>query len=123
MMKTSKLTGPQLDYWVAKADGRNARMGADRAYVSSPGGFDTCIADWAPSTDWAQGGPIKEKHLISTLFVGDCWIAGMKFSFRVAEDLSGHIDVVSGGKGLTELEAAMRCLVASKYGDEVPDTA
>lgn len=108
--KTAELTGPLLDAAVALAEGRNIRLSADRCYVSSPGGFDTCIADYRPSTDWRIGGPIIEREQIEleVTAVGD-WVAS--------------VSAWTGGSGWFEgpkpLIAAMRAYVASKLGPEV----
>ena len=66
------------------------------------------LNEFKPSTDWAQGGPIKEKHQISTTYCG----GGVEAIFN------GHY-----GQGPTELIATMRCYVTSKLGDtaEVPE--
>jgi hypothetical protein len=68
---------------------------------------------YQPSTDWAQGGPIIERENISTVREGDAgnWIASV---YDYAES-DWHLHT----GGTTPLEAAMRCYVASKLGDEV----
>ena len=89
-MKTSELSGMQLDWAVAKADG----------YPD-----EDISVDWNYSTDWAQGGPIIEREGIAIYLYGNSeWNA----------HLGGKESV-----GLTPLIAAMRCYVASKLGDEV----
>lgn len=123
-MKVSELTGAELDYWVAKAEGRNIRSGAKRLYVSSPGGFDTCMEDFSPSTLWFYGGPIIEREQITV----ECWQdtdgrSGMRDVFWSA---SIHGSMKNEGRegyedGPTPLIAAMRAFVASKYGNEVAD--
>lgn len=52
------------------------------------------------STDWAQGGPIIEREKMGVFPTHDGWAAGMQ-------------------SGPTLLIAAMRCYVASQFGDEV----
>ena len=89
-MKTSELSGMQLDWAVAKADG----------YPD-----EDISVDWNYSTDWAQGGPIIEREGIAIYLYGNSeWNA----------HLGGKESV-----GLTPLIAAMRCYVASKLGDEI----
>lgn len=99
IMKTSELTGAALDWAVARCEGgvgENQLLGA-----------------WyAPSTDWAQGGPIIEREHI-------------KVRYRVGVNMTAAIDGKSEQTaGYREsqkpmLLAAMRCYVASKLGDEV----
>jgi len=90
-IKTSELTGPALDWAVAKCEG----SGQELSY----------------STDWAQGGPIIERGMIGLEFLAGAGDAGM--DVWVAS--IGGIDEC----GPTPLIAAMRCYVASKLGDEV----
>jgi hypothetical protein len=98
-MRTSELTGHALNWAVARCEGgvgENQLLGA-----------------WyAPSTDWAQGGPIIEREVITLIHPRwDGWTAH-KYDDRV-EDESYTLD------GPTPLIAAMRCYVASKLGEEV----
>jgi hypothetical protein len=109
-MKTSELTGFALDWAVAKCEGVELYSGPrdnNPAYK----------ANWVrrkhgdlyqPSTDWSQGGPIIEREKIATNYSAkrNCWFAE-NFLETCAE------------AGDTPLEAAMRCYVASKLGDEV----
>jgi hypothetical protein len=89
-MKTSELSGIQLDWAVAKADG----------YPD-----EDISVDWNYSTDWAQGGPIIEREKIALFLNGnDEWAA---------------TDGIKNSVGDTPLIAAMRCYVASKLGDEI----
>ena len=63
------------------------------------------FATFEPSTDWAQGGPIIERHI-----------------FRLEDDPElGWLAEIGTARcrGNTALVAAMRCYVASKLGDEV----
>lgn len=118
-MKTAELTGTALDWAVVKCEGAtNLRR--------NPHKFDTTwiydldfdgvkhtdyLANYTPSKTWSDGGPIIEREFITvmaleeggwTASVGELWIA---------ED--------GGICGKTPLEAAMRCYVASKLGDEI----
>lgn len=90
-VKTSELSGVQLDWLVARCEG--IHLIAD-------------FAQYKPSTDWAQGGPIIEREKINLEWRGE-WRA------RLWAD-SDEVFV-----GPTSLVAAMRCYVASKLGDEV----
>jgi len=101
-MKTSELTGHALDWAVAMCEG----IDHDTAAMNIMFGDDN---DWflAPSTDWAQGGPIIEREGIELL----CESLGFRW---VAMPQKGP-----EWRGPTPLIAAMRCYVASKLGDEV----
>ena len=109
-MKTSELTGAALDWAVATADGKTR-------FDFSSGGVSYWLAGWdrkrtypiafAPSTDWAQGGPIIERE-------------GMTLSCRLNKSYAMmNVGYLVTEYGDTPLIAAMRCYVASKLGDEV----
>ena len=104
-MKTSELTGAQLDWAVAMADGVKIIV-LDQQIVWPE--------DYTPSTDWAQGGPIIERERIAVEFLQwddiDCTLP-IWTSYKFGTDYDGQ--------GPTPLIAAMRCFVASKMGDEV----
>lgn len=94
-VKTSELSGAQLDWVVAKAQG----------VIEST---DPRTLYYRPSTVWSHGGTIIERE-------------GMSLEFRPMGSmhewaaLSG--DEYAGGE--TPLIAAMRCFVACKLGEEV----
>jgi hypothetical protein len=94
-MKTSELTEAALDWAVARCEGgvgKNQLLGA-----------------WyAPSTNWAQGGPIIERENIAI------WPDEEGGFFASANEGAGR-----DYHGSTYLSAAMRCYVASKLGDEI----
>ncbi len=96
-MKICELDCEMLDQWVARS------LGIDLEFLGKP---------FMPSTLWEHGGPIIEGAGISLLStkVSPCndWQAGM-----------GHPDLGQGW-GPTPLVAAMRCFLASQYGDELP---
>jgi len=119
-VKVSLLEGPVLDYWVARARGlvHTRPPGA-----VTPAGF---VSPWTtvawkaywPSIDWAEAGPIMEQENIAWapanggyaavkwFYSGPCrsWVRGRE----------QHSDK-------SPLIAAMRCYVASKFGEEVPE--
>lgn len=107
-MKTSELTGPALDWAVAKCEGAPEE-------TLDPLTWD-CTA-WPSrcydySTDWAQGGPIIEREWIcADRLLNGLWLA-------VKRNNEGD-SMLFGMSGPTPLIAAMRCYVASKLGDEV----
>jgi hypothetical protein len=114
-MKTSELTGPALDWAVAKCeglliiDGGNLQVFKGQLKVH-PAKLGTV---YAPSTDWAQGGPIIEREKIETrLFAddGSLWYAHLGAKpFPIDAQVTGPLLLV----------AAMRCYVASKLGDDI----
>ena len=99
-VKTSELSGVQLDWAVAMCEG----------YAEGPSGSfwiteDDCV-DFKPSTDWAQGGPVIERERMELRGDGDGgWVAWDYLNPKQY--------------GPTPLIAAMRCYVASKLGVEV----
>jgi hypothetical protein len=100
IIKTSELQGTALDWAVGKCEGLSHWLHGRVHY----------------STDWAQGGPIIEREVISLIHPKyDCWTAHCYD--KTVDDESYTLD------GPTPLIAAMRCYVASKLGDEidVPD--
>lgn len=102
-MKTSELTGAALDWAVAKCEGVINGDDLDVGFILERG--------YTPSTDWAQGGAIIEREMLT---VTPAKHAGWQaFAWPKTRAIWGD----------TPLEAAMRCYVASKLGDEieVPD--
>jgi hypothetical protein len=116
-MKTSELTGAQLDWAVAKCE---ERIGSDTKYL---GGaiFDDLCEEWLRfSTDWAQGGPIIERESIYVLreqagFKGRrLWAATSGANKAIgldADSVKLYRDAFYFGP--TPLIAAMRCYVAT----------
>lgn len=95
-VKTSELAGAALDWAVAKCEGNTITFADD----GLPSG------QWEMySSNWAQGGPIIERHIFRLEDYGDEWEA------------EGFCDI--GTHGPTPLIAAMRAYVTSKLGDEV----
>ena len=99
-IKVSEASGPALDWMVAKCEGVKVEKIMGLSLWSS--------ANWHRySTDWAQGGPIiaREGITLRNFIQGARWDA--------------EIDDLALESGPTPLIAAMRCLCASKLGDEV----
>lgn len=125
--KTIALTGPALDWAVAKALGaefRASSIGAIHARVDGNliGGFTTrvaggvAIADryFCPSTNWHQGGPIIERERITLRAPdGRHWPGWRALYDDFGASASREVH------GPTSLIAAMRCFVASKLGADV----
>lgn len=108
-MKTRELTKAALDWAVAKCEGLDALLDKSYPYDKVTGVWVNGFPEqklYSPSTDWSQGGPIIEREKISIDYDRDIWNASKS-------DQSAYY------QGDTPLEAAMRCYVASKLGDEV----
>lgn len=132
-VKTNELKGAQLDWAVAKCEGRTIvhdpmKLGRDSQGAqywiweetpSGKGGVDVNKSvykriggKYSPSTNWAQGGPIIEREGMTVSFDmdGGMWCADVVHP-------AGDVFVI--GHGTTPLVAAMRCYVASKLGLEI----
>lgn len=108
-MKTSELAGAALDWAVAKCEGLSgATSGVMVVYLPDE---SDCYHEYTPSTDWSQGGPIieREKITLDGTAILNQWMA----VFYVPDEEPWEM------RGPTPLIAAMRCLVASRLGDEV----
>ena len=112
-MKTSELTGIALDWAVELAKGTHWSVhgyfvfkyanGTTRTFERKP--------EWRYSTDWSQGGPIIERERLNLRASGaGDWVAS-------THDVQHPDRVIQYAP--TPLIAAMRCYVASKFGDEI----
>ena len=115
-IKTSELFDAALDWAVAKCEGhslppfpgRGQTRGPKECWINvSPSSHET----FSPSTDWGRGGPIKTRERISTQIKHDGWWVACIYNMN---DDPTYVQLAH-----SELVAAMRCLVASKLGDEV----
>ena len=104
-VNVNEASGPVLDWMVAKCEEANVGEGYYTGIVLRDG-----EVKYAPSTDWAQGGPVIEREGITLRCGLHGWDAELE-----------EFDAISHGP--TALIAAMRCYVASKLGEgvEVPD--
>ena len=122
-IKTSKLTGTALDWFVAKCEG-----GIEQGVYGTPVLMESGLHlhycgvllshPYSPSTDWAQGGPIIEKELMQAFSYekyspDEPWFVEKNHFGR------HHKAGRSYARGSTILIAAMRCYVSVKLGDEV----
>ena len=102
-IKTSELTGPALDWAVAKCENKytvSVDTDIDGTKRVNYGGM---YSEW--STDWSQGGPILQNHISALLDCADSgWEACCCGVYEVGE---------------TALEAVCRAYVAAKLGEEV----
>ncbi|MDB5814444.1 MAG: hypothetical protein JWN23_1561 [Rhodocyclales bacterium] len=124
MKKIDELEGAELDYWVARACAAEQRGGAwlmDGMCGNEP--FSSVLkSEFCPSSEWNYGGPIIERERISVC------IAPISYAEWSAATFSLDAFYESGANsgqynGRTMLIAAMRALVASKFGKEVEDIA
>ena len=147
-IKTSVLTGPALDWAVAKCEGRGLQrnpMGAQGGHgwwiwEETPSGKGGILIDksvymeigphtqpktrnsgdrYSPSADWAQGGPVIDREMIQ--LTPHCMVNplhGWAAAFR-SFDEDDNVFALHRMRGRTPLRAAMRCYVASKLGDTV----
>lgn len=121
-VKVSELTGPALDWAVAKCEGwaPELRRDPDGQVIGVKFLGNRSDYRWfLPSTNWWQGGRILEQNRIDILGCvygpeGD-WTASIP-----RKNMVGWRIIQTGP---TPLIAALRCYVASKFGDtiEIPE--
>jgi len=114
MKKVSELEGAELDYWVAKAEGKNARISITGDCVVPEDGTERV---YRPSGYWNHGGQIIESERIE-LQCGDAIGDGHTWFAHPAAIVDPN---QPSQVGPTPLIAAMRCYVASKFGETVPE--
>lgn len=131
MTAVATLAGADLALWVAKAEGMCLHTAGERKECGNWGtdyyclacGKDICegpdINSWNPHRNWTQAGPLIEKHKIAT---GE---GSNQITFPGWHAKAGQVNVYNRDQNLqfgpTPLIAAMRALVWSVYGDNVPD--
>jgi hypothetical protein len=109
-MKTSELSGLALDWAVAKCEGfKVSRRGPGNKIgvyrIDGESWYET-RKPYNPSTEWEQGGPIIQRENLE--IVPLC--PGTWRALAMSRDWYN---------GRTPLEAAMRCYVASKLGEDI----
>lgn len=117
-MQVQHLTGAPLDYWVAMAQGLGAPRVDETGCVAirDAGGVP---AHFAPSSSWADGGPIVERVPFAALEREGGRGAWRAVLYRAVPSAGERCTFDQSGPTL--LIAAMRTLVASTFGDDVPD--
>jgi hypothetical protein len=112
-MKVSELIDAKLDYWTGRANAvEHLRLIATGCvYRKSKEGW---VYVYSPSTDWSQGGSIIQDNDIVVQRDGYVWVA-KKMSPSMSFPAFYH-------SGKSYLIAAMRCYVASKFGETVDDS-
>ncbi len=108
-MKVSELIGAQLDYWVGVTEGLLVEVKDGVCFQNVPDGK----RDYSPSTNWTQGGEIIEKENI-------CWYEEQGELVVEACELGRHRMTLP--INTPKLIAAMRCYVASRFGEVVAET-
>jgi hypothetical protein len=112
-IKTQDLTGPALDWAVAKCEGAGIEFDDPHdPWLTRDGIADQPLHSYTPSSDWSEGGPIIEREEI---FLAKSILGGWTGSIMTHDE---RVRCTMHG-GLTPLIAAMRCFVASKLGEEV----
>ncbi|MBR8037183.1 DUF2591 family protein [Burkholderia cenocepacia] len=117
-MQVQDLTGARLDYWVAIMEGHEAPR-ADASGCTSIRAAGGVPTPFAPSSSWADGGPIVER-LPFAAFERDGGRGAWRAVLHRAVPAAGERCTFNQA-GPTLLVAAMRTLVASTFGDDVPD--
>jgi hypothetical protein len=115
--KTAELERVKLNHAVALAERLHIDgVRHDEVII----GFTPNRYVFEPTTNWEQGGPIIERERIH---LGPMRVAGAgKLTDWIAQmwvTKTRDTDDLFSERGDTALIAAMRCLVASKFGDEV----
>lgn len=124
--KVSELEGALLDAAVAKALGLEFGIDKEFDHAWTRGGPQSLhpwsIDEFAPSTDWSDGGPIIERERIDVIF----WGRKAETRWRAAPLNAALIEIEDWGtsqdeaqSGPTPLIAAMRAYAGSKFGEEV----
>lgn len=119
-MKVSELSGAELDYWVARAQGWTKEK-----YPSLDGGEDDCwcwdgapritVFGYCPHDNWMQCGPLIEKYKISLGYSSSFgWIAEIWQKQKIMRGFD-HIEQCGESPAI----AICRAVVASAYGEEV----
>lgn len=109
-IKTNELTGTALDWAVAKCEREIVNI--DRSTKEVVVFIRDNYFSYSPSTEWTRGGPIIEREKMS--FMRE---ASTGFNVKAFYSMASKFEYPQ--IGTTMLEAAMRCYVASKLGDEV----
>lgn len=111
-IKTSELTGTALDWAVARAFGHEVAFNSGSLVIIKR---HDVVDYFDPSTNWGWGGPIIDSELIALNVLKHQPNLGL----WMASSNGGYNTPSIPQYGPTPLIAAMRCLVASRFGDEV----
>lgn len=126
-MKTAELTGPALDWAVAKCEGYECQFDDEVSgpwLVPQEGHLhdEKPLSTYSPSTSWSRGGPIIERELLRISAEGSTaspvWVSSLVHVKEVTYTTGTALRYCTQ-RGHTPLSAAMRCYVVSKLGDEI----
>ncbi|KAF1038922.1 MAG: hypothetical protein GAK35_03736 [Herbaspirillum frisingense] len=105
------LAGMHLDFWVARAENLDAtRVGG--ACLRGPDAGAAQGQPYSPTQDAVISNALIERYRVDVFESGGRWAA----------ELAGH-DAAPWGNGATPVEAALRAIVAARFGDTVEDEA
>jgi hypothetical protein len=113
-MQVADLSGKQLDYWVAQAEGIEVKYTAAMEQWRVMG--ESTEIWWEPHRNWAQAGPIIEREGIG-FFRAES--PGPEYGDEVWVASDAHDAFTCRGE--TPLIAAMRAFIATRFGAEVSD--
>ena len=123
LIKTTNLSGQALDWAVAKALGRDPVLDMESHGRTWPGWWLRLGGEYEKlpcySTDWAVAGPVIEQHWLDmTPWPNE---SDPDMRWECVDHDTRNLPTYFGP---TPMIAAMRCLVASKLGDQVdlPDS-
>jgi hypothetical protein len=116
-VSVSELTGPALDWAVAKCE-RKVVNEKHKGYQGLIRGMWGAMR-YKPSTLWSQGGPIIERECICLDSVGNFTTHTCEWEATCYGESCGSGVPLWIVRGPTPLIAAMRCYVASKLGGTV----
>ena len=122
-MKTSELTGKDLDYFVAKAQGWNESDDTIKHWVRKDGFRVVRVKAYTPSTN---GGQCFELLTTENLTPLEYWCEEDNSATESPSNFMYVVEYLTCGvwkivEGSTLNIAICRAFVASVYGEEVPD--
>jgi hypothetical protein len=117
VIRIKELTAHQLDAWVALCEGERIATqyppdDSGRFWLEQ-GGYGSVKECPRFSVDWAAGGPVAHRKLLSFICLGENEWEARSFPRRPMQP--SHVM-----RGSTPLEALMRCRVALNMGRAVP---
>lgn len=106
-MLTENLTGAALDWAVAVLQNVECDEQHSGIWFNDAGE----AVRYTPSTDWSQAGPIIERNRID--------VVADEHTDEWHSVMCGEVVHIAMGYGPTPIIAALRCYVASKFGDYI----
>jgi hypothetical protein len=118
-VKVSELSGAVLDYWVALAESWPNLHWSDGSLMTENEWLLNHNVAYGPSQSWACGGPIIEREGIE--WERQSSDDGMEIGWTASIQQTAKNPMPPWAWGETQLVAAMRAYVSSKFGEEVPE--